>query len=86
MNRSLGEGKRCRRLCPGVSPEEAVSGAEFGLHTLGDFAHVCAALELRLELAHQGPMAAMPSASMPASASSMSASISSAESWAGRNV
>ena len=54
VTRSLGEGKRSKIRASHVGLASSLSGAEFGFDALGDFAHVCAALQLRLELAHQG--------------------------------
>ena len=54
VTRSLGEGKRSKIRASHVGLASSLSGAEFGFDALGDFAHVCATLQLRLELAHQG--------------------------------
>ena len=49
---SLGEGKRSIIRAAPVNLAGRVSGAEFGLYALRDFAHIRAALKLRLELDH----------------------------------
>ena len=45
VTRSLGEGKRSKIRAVRVDRAVSVLGAEFGLHALGDFAHICTALK-----------------------------------------
>ena len=45
VTRSLGEGKHSKIRAARVNWAGSVLGAEFGLHALGDFAHICTALK-----------------------------------------